>query len=125
MTTTELSARVTMGTAVVLTVLAAAAGWLAGAAASVGVLAAGALTIGNFLWLARSASVRGDGAARARAGAWALMAGVRFTVLAGVLAGLLASGWAHPVAVVAGLAVLPSIVVVAGLAGVAASKEPS
>jgi hypothetical protein len=106
-----------MATAGALAVLAAVAGWLAGLAAAVGILAAGALTIGNFLWLARRAAVRADGLGRVRAGAWALAAGVRFAVLALVLAGLLASGWAHPVAVVAGLVVLPSMVIVAGLAG--------
>lgn len=122
MTPTELRVRVTLTTVLAAGALAAAAGGLAGGPAALGVLASGALTIANFLWLARgAAALRADGASRVRAGAWALAVGGRLTLLAAALGALLASGWAHPVAVVAGLAVLPAAVIAAGLGAAWAS----
>src|SRR5262245_6621690 len=110
--TSELCLRVTMGTAVVVVALALPAAWLAGPSAAVGVLAAGGLTLGNFWWLSRAASSASDATA---AGGWMLGAGARFAVLFAAFAALCTGGYAHPVAVVVGLSVLPCALVVQGL----------
>lgn len=119
MTTSELSARVTIESAVACAVLAllATAGW--GVAAGAGVAAAGTLTIMNFRWLARGAAAAATAGGRdSRRVAWALSATGRFAVMITAFALLFASGWVHPVAVVAGLVVLPCAVVASGLAAV-------
>jgi|GEM_PF-1427168 len=121
MTTSELSVRVTVESAIASGALAlvALAGWGPGAAA--GVAAAGALAILNFRWLARGAALAAGAGRERRPAAWALAAAGRFAAVLAVLAALLASGWVHPVGVVAGLTVLPLAVVVRGLG--AARKE--
>lgn len=114
MTPTELKARVTLATCAATTPLAAAAGWLAGAPAGWGVLAGGALAIVNFRWLAARASAAGGVADGARA-AWVVSAMLRFAVVVAACGALLATGSAHPVALLAGLTVLPCAVVALGL----------
>src|SRR5688500_1167357 len=81
---------------------ALAAAWLGGTAGAVGAAAGVGLAIGNFRWLvARVRSSSGDGdAARAL---WSIAAGFRFLAFGAVCAALLGTGWAHPVALVAGL----------------------
>src|SRR5262245_9811401 len=115
MTTGELSTRVTIesGVACAAVALVAFAGW--GAAAGAGVAASGALMIMNFRWLARGVAVAAAGGRDGRLAAWALSAVWRFAVLIVAFALLLASGWVHPVAVVAGLVVLPCAVLARGL----------
>ena len=56
----ELRLRVTTATAIAVVALAVPAAWLAGPTGAVGILAAGALTVGNFWWLARAAAGAGD-----------------------------------------------------------------
>jgi hypothetical protein len=114
MTPTELTARVTLATCAATTPLAALAGWLAGAPAGWGVLAGGAVAIVNFRWLAARVSMVGGDAGGARAG-WLLGAMVRFAVVVAACGVLLATGSAHPVALLAGLTVLPCAVVALGL----------
>lgn len=112
----ELAVRVATLTAIAIGVLAAAAGWLAGLAAGLGVLAAGAISIPNFLWLTRGvAGVAAAGDGRRAIVGWGLAAGGRMTVLLAACAIVLASGSAHPVALVAGLTVLPVAVIVEAL----------
>ena len=112
----ELCLRVTMETAIVVAVLALSAAWLAGPSAAVGVLAAGALTVGNFWWLSRAAASAGDpGAPRREATGWIVGAGARYAVLFAAFAALCAGGYAHPVAVVVGLSVLPCALIAQGL----------
>src|SRR5260370_30940215 len=84
--------------------LAAPAAWLAGAAAALGVLAGGALALLTFRWLATRALAVTAGDAR---GAWAIGAGIRLAALAAASAVLLGLEWAHPVALLAGPAVVP------------------
>ena len=113
---TEFRARVTLETAIVLAALAGPAAWLGGLSAAVGVLAAGGLTVGNFWWLSRAAATAGaPGAAPPQVPGWVFAAGIRFTVLFAAFAVLCAGGYAHPVAVVLGLSVLPCALVVQGL----------
>ena len=112
----ELRLRVTVETAIAVVALALPAAWLAGPSAAIGVLAAGGLTVGNFWWLSRAASSAADpNAPRAEVAGWVLGAGARFAVLFAAFAVLCAGGYAHPVAVVVGLSVLPCALVVQGL----------
>jgi hypothetical protein len=112
----ELRLRVTMATTIVVAALALPAAWLAGPSAAIGVLAAGALTVGNFWWLARAASNAADPASpRPEVSGWIVGAGARLAVLFVAFAALCAGGYAHPVAVVVGLSVLPFTVIAQGL----------
>lgn len=112
----ELRLRVTVETAILVALLALPAAWLAGASAAVGVLAAGALTVGNFWWLSRAAATAGDPTApRREVAGWILGAGTRLAVLFAAFAALCAGGYAHPVALVVGLGALPCALVVQGL----------
>src|SRR6266403_1049250 len=105
MTQSELTTRVTLDTCVAVGVLAALGWWLAGARIGLGVLAGGAIAVVNFRWLvARAAIATATGSASAAA--WVLGAGLRFTACAGACGILLAYGWAHPLALVAGFTVL-------------------
>src|SRR5947199_348825 len=55
MTPSNMTARVTAATCVLVALLAAPAGWLGGSTAALGVLAGGALAVVNFRWLAAPA----------------------------------------------------------------------
>ncbi len=113
---TEFRARVTLETAIVFAALAVPAAWLVGPSAAVGVLAAGGLTVGNFWWLSRAATAAGaPGGVPPRVSGWIFAAGIRFLVLFAAFAALCAGGYAHPVAVVLGLTVLPCALIVQGL----------
>jgi hypothetical protein len=132
MTPTELRTRVVRETGAGVLLLALIAGWLGGGPGFVGVAAAGAITVANFWWLARGASAalgasrsgpvaspkwapRRGATPSAVSGVWIVAAGFRFLALLAALAALCATGWAHPVAVVAGLTVLPCDVIALGL----------
>jgi hypothetical protein len=119
MTPSELTSRV--GTVTGLLVLpAAAVAWLAGGApALLGVFAGGVLAVLNFRWLASSARSALEGPRPM----WLPRTALRFGALAAGAAALLASGWTHPVGVVAGLAVLPCAVIAAGLSGHRATRS--
>jgi hypothetical protein len=106
--------RVTRDVCALGVALALAAGWLGGSAAAIGAAAGVALALGNFRWLVARAcgSPNAPDAARAR---WSVAAGLRFIAFGGLCAALLASGWAHPVALVVGLTALPGALVGHGL----------
>jgi ATP synthase I chain len=123
MTTSELKARVTIESSAVCVALALAALAVWGLAAGAGVAAAGALTIANFRWLARGAAMAAGGSRERRLAVWMLSAAGRFTGLLAAFAALFASGWVHPVAVVAGLTVLPCAVVARGLYAARSDRE--
>ena len=112
----ELRLRVTMATAIIVAALALPAAWLGGTPGALGLLAAGALTVGNFWWLSRAATSAGDPAApRREVAGWIVGAGARFAVLFAAFTALCAGGYTHPVAVVVGLSVLPCAVIAQGL----------
>ena len=114
--TSDLRRRVTTATVIAVAALALPAAWLAGPSGALGMLAAGALTVGNFWWLSRAAASAGDPAApRREVAGWMLGAGARFAVLFAAFAALCAGGYAHPVAVVVGLSVLPCALIAQGL----------
>lgn len=108
---TDLVTRVSLSAALVTVALTAPAAWLAGVAGGLGVAAGGALAIANLWWLSRRAQIHGDRGSAL----WVAAVGVRLLALALVVAALLVSGWVHPVALVAGLSVLPPVLIAAGL----------
>src|SRR2546428_1478835 len=120
MTPNNLAAGVTAAACALVALLAAPAGWLGGPTAALGVLAGGALAVVNFRWLAARAVVVASSAGVA-GGAWLLGARLRLAAFAAACAVLLALQWAHPVALLARLSVLPCAVIVEGLR--AASRE--
>lgn len=109
---------VAVGAAGVL--LLALGGFLAaGPPGGFGVLAGGAIALGNLWLLAR-------GTSRALAlfagqrihPLWMLSLGLRYLALMIVLALLLSSGWIHPLGLIVGLSVLPPVLIAYGLRGV-------
>jgi hypothetical protein len=108
--------RATIETAALVGVAALAAAGLGGPSFGVGVLAGGALAVANLWWLTR----RVDAMTAGSSAAWPLGAVVRLAAAAGAIAVVLGTGLAHPVGVVAGLTVLPCVLVIRGLA---AAKE--
>ena len=115
MTPSEWTLRVTLETCLAVAALGALGAWLGGVNAGVGVLAGGALAVGNFRWLVARAL-----AATAMGGtppaAWLIGAGLRFAACAVACAALLSAGWAHPLGLAAGLTILPVDVIARGLA---------
>ncbi len=110
MTPSELTARVTWQTCGLILVLSVPAGWLGGREAALGILAGGALAVGNFRWLvARAVSAASSGGT-----GWLVGAALRFLAFLGACAALLASGLVHPVALLAGFVVLPCDVLIEG-----------
>jgi ATP synthase I subunit len=119
MTPSELTARVTWQTCALILVLSAPAAWLGGRDAALGVLAGGALAVGNFRWLvARAVRAASGGGA-----GWLIGAAFRFLAFLGACAALLASGLVHPVALLVGFIVLPCDVLIEGARS--ARREPS
>jgi ATP synthase I subunit len=116
MTPGELTTRVTLDTCAAAAALAGVAAWLGGSPAGLGVLAGGALAVVNFRWLVARASAA-TAAGNAAASAWLVGAGLRFAACTVACALLLTTGWAHPVALVAGFTVLPCDLIARGLAG--------
>jgi len=114
MTPSELTTRVTLDTCVAVGGLAGLGWWLLGAPIGAGVLAGGVLAVVNFRWLVARAFVATEMASRSSA-AWILGAGLRFAACAAACGILLAYGWAHPVALVAGFTVLPCDLIARGL----------
>lgn len=114
MTPSELMWRVTRDVCALGAGLVLAAAGLGGTAGALGAAAGVVLALGNFGWLvARVRASAGDSSA-ARS-LWSIAAGLRFLAFGGLCAALLATGWAHPVALVAGLTVLPCALVAHGL----------
>jgi ATP synthase I subunit len=114
MTPSELMWRVTRDVCALGVPLAVAGAWLGGTAGAVGAAAGVVLALGNFRWLVARA-VTNAGAPGAARALWSMTAGLRLAAFAAVSAALLATGWAHPVALVAGLTALPCALVGHGL----------
>jgi hypothetical protein len=111
----EFVGRVSRAMLLALAVVAAGAGLMVGWSAAAGILAGGLISLGSFRWIARvvvraSTSTGGRGLALS-----ALAVGGRHVVVFGALALALGSGVAHPVAVLAGVSLLPPIVIALGL----------
>jgi len=117
---------VTLDTCAAAAALAAPAAWIGGAPAGLGMLAGAALAIGNFRWLvARAAAVTGAtaGTGKAAASVWIVGSGLRFGASLAACTLLLASGWAHPIALLVGFTLLPCDLIVRGLAAARAEAR--
>ncbi len=92
--------------------LALAGFLLAGPHGGLGVLAGGAIALGN-LWLLARGSDRTFGLVTGRRvpPLWVLSLGLRYLALFGTLGLLLWSGGIHPVALIVGLSVLPPVLI--------------
>ena len=108
----ELVSRVTLLTLLAILTVTAAAGLVAGITGATGAAAGGAIALLNFRWLARgAASVVQEGRGR-RLGLAAVS--LRYLATFCALALVLSTGWAHPLAVVVGLSVLPPVLIAHG-----------
>lgn len=112
MTATELISRVTLFCLVAMPAVAAGAGWLGGLRGAVGAVAGAVIALLHFRWLARAAAYALHGE-RGRMLSLAGL-GLRYAGTFVALALTLATGWAHPLAVIAGLSVLPPALIVEG-----------
>jgi hypothetical protein len=115
-TIAELAARVTWSGGATVAAMTAGAWWLAGPTAAAGVGGGGAIALLNFRWLARDVSratalVAEGGGGVGRIG----RIGLRQLATLTALGLLIAQGWAHPVGVGIGLAVLPPVLLAQGL----------
>ena len=109
----ELTDRVVRPGVVAAAACAVLAGLLVGPWEAAGVLAGGVIAFGNFRWLARDAGRLG--ASEEGAGRRLLPVGLRQIAAFAALAALIGSGVSHPLAVAAGLALLPPVLIVQGL----------
>jgi len=116
----ELIEGVTRATAAALVPVAAVAGALGGWPGVTGTLAGALVSLVSFRLIARSARRAGSLFAAGRPGAlWLLGLGTRHVTLFAAIALALWSEAAHPVALVAGLSLLPPILILFGLRSVA------
>jgi hypothetical protein len=122
MTVSELRSSVLRGTALAVLAAAAAAGWLGGVPGARGVLSGGALAALSFHVL--SARVAATGPGPAWTAPWVILAGLRFAAVSAIAVILFATGWAHPVAWLAGYTALPLAVVLQGLR-LARAEDPA
>ena len=120
MTPTELKRRVTRLTSVAGVALAAITAVLAGGSAAAGILAGGALALIDFRWLAAHATLAIAHPAAGRV--WLVGAGLRFLIFLAAAGTLLATGVAHPVALLAGVTLLPCVVLAQGLRAARAER---
>jgi hypothetical protein len=103
--------RVTRDVCALGAALAGTAGWIAGTEGALGAGAGAVLALGNFRWLV----TRACAASEAGRALWSMAAGLRLVAVGVPCAAVLAAGWAHPVALVAGLTTLPCALVAHGL----------
>ena len=87
---------------------------VAGLPALIGVGLGAAVAIGNFAWLARAAMTAAEPTPRRRARVMGLLL-IRHLVTFAVLGAPIAAGIVHPLALVAGLTVLPVTLTIQGL----------
>ncbi|MGH7413390.1 MAG: ATP synthase subunit I [Candidatus Rokuibacteriota bacterium] len=112
----DLAARVTWTAAATVAAMTAGAWWLEGAPAAAGVGGGGGIALLNFRWLARDVSRAAALISNGSVGVGRLSrVGLRQLVTFGALGLLVAQGWAHPVAVAVGLAILPPVLLAQGL----------
>ena len=111
----EFVGRVSRVLLVALGPVAVGGGLAAGWPGAVGSLAGGFISLGSFRWVASGvARASAPEASRGQALS-ALGVGLRHLALFGTLAVVLGTGVAHPLALVAGLSVLPPVLIALGL----------
>jgi ATP synthase I chain len=110
----ELTRRVCRAGVLAAAVVAAAAALLFGGREAAGVFAGGVIAFGSFRWLARDAAYLAA-IAQSTAPPRLLPLGFRQITAFAAIALLIGGGWCHPLAVAAGIALLPPVLVVQGL----------
>jgi hypothetical protein len=121
----EFVGRVSRAMLVALAVVAACAGLMAGWPAAAGSLAGGLISLGSFRWIARGVVQASTLPSRRGLALSALAVGARHLVLFAALALALWSGAAHPVALLAGLSLLPPILITLGLSAARPARSLS
>ena len=112
----DLVGRVSRTVLVLLMALTLVGALLAGRAGALGVLAGGLISLASFTWIARGVQSSGKLFAVGRAHPlWAMGLALRYVLLFGAVALLLGYGLVHPLALVAGLSVLPPVLIAVGL----------
>ena len=111
----EFVRQVTWTVLVALGPLAAAGAVLAGAPGAVGTAVGALISLGSFRWIAGAVSRAAAPSGGAGLSLSALAVGARHLIAFGALAAALVTGAAHPVALVAGLSLLPPVVIALGL----------
>jgi hypothetical protein len=112
----DLAGRVTGVAAIAALAAALLAALVAGGPGALGVAAGAAVALASFRWIARGSRRAAAVFAGGRPGAlWVLGLGLRHLTLFGVMALCLASGLAHPLGLVAGLSLLPPVLILSGL----------
>src|SRR6266446_2571395 len=100
MTPSDLTSRVSRDACVLGVALAGPAAYLGGLDGALGAAAGAGIALGNFRWLGSPAR-----------SLWSLAAGLRLAAVVAALGVVVASGHAHPLAIVAGVSVIPIAVV--------------
>jgi hypothetical protein len=113
MNPSDLTSRVSRDTCALGAAVAAPAAWLAGVDGALGAVAGAGIAAVNFPWLASRVTAAAVAAPPRALGA--LGAVLRLGALMVAVGAVLASGHAHPLALVAGLSALPIAVVAHGL----------
>jgi hypothetical protein len=112
----EFARRVSRAMLILLAILIAGGGFLAGWPGAVGGVAGGLISLGSFRWIASGVARAAAPGARGGLALSVLAIGLRHLALFSALALVLWSGAAHPVALLAGLSVLPPVVIAFGIA---------
>ena len=117
----ELIARVNWITLLLLVPVTVASAWLGGVSSAIGTVAGGLLSLASLYWVSRGVRNAGGFLAGGRSNrGWVIALVFRYAVLFGVVALLLRTGAAHPLGLVAGLSILPPVVIILGLRAVRA-----
>jgi hypothetical protein len=111
----EFVGRVSRVLLVALGPVAVGGGLAAGWPGAVGSLVGGLISLGSFHWVASGVARASAPAAGGGLTLSALAVGVRHLALFGALAIVLGTGVAHPLALLAGLSVLPPVLIALGL----------
>ena len=112
----ELVARVNWITLMLLVPVTLGSAWIGGASSAIGTVAGGLLSLGSLYWVSRGVRNAGGFLAGGRSHKlWIFALALRYAVLFAAVALLLRSGAAHPLGLVAGLSVMPPVVIILGL----------
>jgi hypothetical protein len=111
----EFVRRVTWTVLAALGPAAACGALLAGGPGAVGSVVGALVSLGSFRWIAGAVSRASTPGGRAGLSLSALAVGARHLAAFGLLAAALVTGAAHPLALVAGLSLLPPVVIAVGL----------
>ncbi len=112
----ELVGRVSRGVLALMVPVSIATGLYFGWSGALGALAGGLISLVSLNWIARGVRTANLFFAGGRAHPmWIAALGLRYVLLFGAVGLLLGSGTVHPIALMAGLSILPPVLIVLGL----------